>query len=142
MNDPAVFLKWLLIGAATGQVLIAGLNLGLVRWLNWQPDLDRVSLLVREVFHVHKWFITITLLIFAAITFRFAGDLSAGTNEIGRWIAGGIGIFWAVRTAMQWLYYDVSHWRGKPGKTAIHWTLTISYGGCATVYLVAAWGGG
>lgn len=130
----------LLTAAAIGQIAIAFLNLRLDRLLHWQQDLAGLPLLLREVFTVHKWFITLTLLIFGVITLRFAASLASGDLELGRWLAAGIGIFWAVRTGIQWLYYDWSHWRGKAGRTVIHWTLTLAYGGCAVVYLFAAFG--
>jgi hypothetical protein len=131
-------LTYLLIGAAIGQIAIAFINLRLDRLLKWTDDLARLPLLLREVFTVHKWFITITLLIFGAVTLRFPNEFTSGDNGVARWLAAGIGTFWAIRTGIQWLYYDHSHWQGKPGRTAIHWTLTIAYGGCAAVYLIAA----
>lgn len=128
----------LLIAAAVGQLLIALINLRLDRLLEWQKDLATLPLLLREVFTVHKWFITITLMIFGILTLRFAGDIASGGNEIAAWLAAGIGIFWAIRTAIQWGYYDWSHWRGQPARIAVHWILTVAYGGAAAVYLFAA----
>jgi hypothetical protein len=131
-------LALLLALAAAGQLAIAGINLSLVRLLGWGSELARVPPLLREVFHVHKWFISVTLVIFGVLTLRFAGELAAGSNELGRWLAAGIGGFWALRSGVQWLYYDWGHWRGDPGRTAVHWVLTVAYGGCAAVYLAAA----
>ncbi|MBL9153561.1 MAG: hypothetical protein JNK37_13790 [Verrucomicrobiales bacterium] len=128
----------LLTFAALGQIAIALINLRLDRLLGWQSQLAALPLLMREVFHVHKWFITITLLIFGIITLRFAAEIAGGDNPMARWLAAGIGGFWAIRTAIQWLYYDSSHWRGQPGRTAIHWILTLAYGGCAAVYWFVA----
>lgn len=42
---------------AIGQLTIAILNLFLVHILGWKEDLARLPLLLREVFHVHCWFI-------------------------------------------------------------------------------------
>lgn len=131
-------LSYLLTAAAVGQLAIALINLRLDRLLHWESELRELPLLLREVFTVHKWFITITLTIFGILTLRFAGELGSGTTELARWLAGGIGLFWAIRTAIQWVYYDWSHWVGKPRLTAVHWILTVSYGGCAAVYLAAA----
>ena len=128
----------LLTLSALGQIAVAFLNLRLDRLLGWQSQLAALPLLMREVFHVHKWFVSITLLIFGTVTLRFASEIAAGENEVARWLAAGIGIFWAIRTLIQWLYYDWSHWRGQAGRTAIHWILTLAYGGSAVVYLVAA----
>lgn len=122
--------------AGIGQLLIAALNLSLVRLLGWRDDLSRLPLLVREVFHVHAWFISITLAIFGVLTIRFASALTA--TELGRWLACGIGAFWAVRAVIQVTYYSSSHWRGKTGRTVIHVVLLAVYGGFAATYLAAA----
>jgi len=103
-----------------------------------KEDLNRLPLLVREVFQVHVWFISVTLIIFAVMTFRFAGEMNA--NPVCRWLAAGIGLFWALRMVLQFAYYSSSHWRGQPGRTAIHVALLVIYGGFAVIYLAAAFG--
>ena len=138
MNALAAYLPPLLCLAAIGQALIAILNLYLVRLLHWEEPVARMPLLVREVFHVHAWFISITLTIFAVLTWRFAGDLSS--LALGRWLAGGIALFWGLRAILQVTYYSSEHWRGHPGPTAVHITLLIVYGGFTLVYGMAAAG--
>ena len=56
----------------------------------------------------------------------------------GRWLAAGIGMFWAIRTLLQMAYYSSSHWRGRPERTAIHIGLLLLYGGFAAVYFWSA----
>ena len=131
-------LRLLLIAAAIGQLLIAGLNLNLVRLLAWDSDLERMPLLLREVFHVHKWFVSVTLLLFAVLTLRFSAEMAAAASPLSAWLAAGIAGFWAFRTVLQVTYYSGSHWHGKPGRTAIHCILLLSYGGCSLVYALAA----
>jgi hypothetical protein len=133
-------LSILLQAAATLQLGIALLNLFLVPLLKWKEELARAPLLLREVFHVHAWFISVTLAIFGLLTWRFAGELAAHANAIGVWLATGIGIFWAIRTVLQVAYYSSSHWRGQPGRTVIHIVLLFMYGGMAAIYLWAAFG--
>ena len=130
----------LYIAAAT-QLAVAVLNLFLVRIMIWEESVARMPQLVREVFHVHAWFITITLVIFGVVTIRFAGELAAGTNDLGRWLAAGIGIFWLIRWLMQFFYYNSSHWRGKRAETIVHIVLIFLYGSFAGVYLLAAFQG-
>jgi len=120
--------------AAAAQLAIALLNLFLVRLLGWKSELDRMPLLLREVFHVHSWFISITLAIFGVTTLRLADAMAASSNEACRWLTAGIGIFWAIRTVLQVTYYSGSHWRGKPVRTAMHVALLATYGGMALVY--------
>lgn len=120
------------------QLAIALLNLFLVPLLKWKEELLRVPLLLREVFQVHAWFISITLAIFAAITLRFAPEFAIHANPVANWLAAGIGIFWAIRVVLQVTYYSHSHWRGRPGRTMIHIALLFTYGGMAVAYLCAA----
>ena len=127
--------------AAAAQLAVAVLNLFLVRIMKWEDSVPRMPQLVREVFHVHAWFISITLVIFGVVTIRFAGELTTGTNDLGRWLAAGIGIFWLIRWLMQFFYYDSSHWRGKRAETIVHIVLIFLYGSLAGVYLLAAFQG-
>jgi hypothetical protein len=136
MNTLSILLKT----AATLQLGIAVLNLFLVPLLNWKEKLARAPLLLREVFQVHAWFISVTLALFGLLTWRFAAELAMRANAIGVWLAAGIGIFWVIRTVLQIVYYSSSHWRGQLGRTVIHIVLLIIYGGMATIYLWAAWG--
>ncbi len=126
--------------AATLQLAIAVLNLFLVRLLEWKEDLARMPLLLREVFQVHAWFISITLAIFGVMTWRFAPDMASLANPVCRWLAAAIGAFWAIRTVLQVAYYSSSHWRGKPARTLAHLLLLVIYGGFACLYLWTAFG--
>jgi len=128
--------------AALLQLGIALLNLCLVRLLHWRSDLDRMPLLLREVFQVHAWFISITLVIFGSITWRFADELALKANSVGQWLAVGIGSFWAIRAVLQVTYYSSFHWRGRFDRTAAHVLLLVIYSGFAAVYLLAGLHGG
>ena len=125
--------------AAAGQACVAVLNLCLTRIMRWQSDLARLSLLVREVFHIHSFFVSLTLLIFATLTARFAHEMASGVDPIARWVAGAIGLFWGIRAVMQVGYYSSSHWRGVPSRTAVHFLLLAVYASWAVLYLAAGW---
>jgi hypothetical protein len=140
MNPFPAHLQLLLQLAAAMQLGVAILNLFLDRMMKWKSDLNHLPLLIREVFYVHSWFITITLTIFALMTWRFSSEMAAGTNAVCRWLAACIGIFWAFRTILQVTFYSASHWRGQTGRTLIHIILLIMYGGFAFAYLTAAFG--
>jgi hypothetical protein len=139
MTFPTLSLTLAIQIVATMQIGIAVLNLFLVRLLKWEEDVARMPLLLREVFYVHAWFISTTLGIFAAMSWRFAADM-AGGDEVCCWLAAGIGIFWTIRTVMQVGWYSSSHWRGQTGRTVAHVVLLIVYGGFAGTYLWAAFG--
>jgi hypothetical protein len=131
-------LELALRAAAVAQLGIALINLSLVRIMKWQPELDRLSLLTSEVFRVHVLFISLSVATFGLLTWRFATELASGTDPIARWLAAAIGIFWAVRSVMQWTHYSHTHWRGLRLRTALHWLLFLGYGSLGAVYLAAA----
>ncbi len=126
--------------AAAGQIIIAVLGFFLARMLDWKEAISNMPLLVREVFQIHGWFISITLLIFGTLTWRFAPDIAGGTHEFLRWFSTGVGIFWGLRCVMQWTHYSSVHWRGIADRTAIHWIVFLSYSAFAVIYLKAALG--
>ena len=135
-----ISLDLLLRAAALAQLAVAFLNLFLIRIMKWKPDLDRAPPLIREVFRIHVVFISITLSIFAALTWRFAHEIARASSPLAIWLAVAIGLFWFVRSIMQWLHYSANHWRGNSLRTLIHWTLFLGYGAMAVVYFAAAFG--
>ena len=133
-----ISLETALRAAAFAQFAVAILNLFLIRIMKWKPDLDRAPLLIREVFRIHVVFISITLSIFAVLTWQFAHEIASAASPLAIWFAVAIGLFWLARSAMQWLHYSASHWRGDAPRTVIHWALFLGYGAMATVYLTSA----
>lgn len=136
MSDSTLIL--LLRTTAAGQLIIAILATQMPRLLRWQEDIARMSLLVREVFLIHKFFLSYTLILFAVLTWRFAPDIAAGHNPLAAWLCAAIALFWGIRTVFQWTFYSREHWRGKPRETAIHWTLTIVYASWSSIYTISA----
>jgi hypothetical protein len=130
---------WLRLVAAL-QLGLAILSYFLPRIMNWKADIGRMSPLVRDVFVIHSWFISITLIIWGVLTWRFAHEMAHAPTEISRWLCAAIGIFWGIRCVMQWAHYDSSHWRGIPSRTLAHWTLFVGYAAWTTVYFMAVVG--
>ncbi len=124
--------------AAVAQGCVAALNVFLPRLMRWRADLERLPLLAREVFYVHAWFISLTLMIFGALTWRFAGEMASGANPVTAWLAAGIAVFWGARTGIQVGYYSPSHWRGRRGRTVVHGLLLVVYGGLSWLYAAMA----
>ena len=133
-----ISLETALRAAALAQFAVALLNLFLIRIMKWKPDLDRAPLLIREIFSVHVVFISITLSIFGALILRFAHEIARAGSALAIWLAAAIGLFWLVRSAMQWTHYSASQWQGHSLRTVIHRTLFLAYGAVAAIYLAAA----
>jgi hypothetical protein len=92
-------------GAA--QIAIGLLNFALPRLLSWRPALAAMPLLLRQVFHVHVFFLALTLFIFGGLTLAYGRELGP--------LGPCIGLFWLARVGAQLFYYSPSHWRGRLG---------------------------
>ena len=71
------------------QLAIAFANLFLPAKLNYRENLSRVSPIIRQIFVVHSVYIVGVVLLFAAISFGFAGDLASG-HGLGRFLASAL----------------------------------------------------
>lgn len=125
---------------AVMQATVAVINLALVRLLHWEKEVANMSLLLRQVFQIHAWYISLTMAIFAVLTWRFAGEMARGTNPALQWLNASIAFFWGLRVVLQFVHYSPSHWRGRPGRTVIHCLLIATYLGFTATYLLAAIG--
>jgi hypothetical protein len=142
MNSTGLTPEWhvnLLRFVAAGQLALVPLNLLLPRLVNWKPDVDRMSLLVREIFQIHAVFITLTVAIWGVLTWRFAERWVTAPDELSSWLCVALAMFWGLRCVMQWTHYSAAHWRGQRGRTVIHWLLFFGYLFWAILY---AWTGG
>lgn len=97
-------LLWL---AGFVQLAIASANFFLPAKLNYKENLSRVSPIIRQIFVVHSVYIVGVVLLFAALTFGFAGELASG-HGLGRFLAASIDVFWLFRAPVQLLYYDAA----------------------------------
>ncbi|WP_009966030.1 hypothetical protein [Verrucomicrobium spinosum] len=131
-------LEALLRFVAVLQLGLAVLSFFLPRIMKWEGDISRMSLLVRDVFTIHSWFISITLIIWGVLTWRFAPEMAHAPTELSRWLCGAMGLFWGIRCVLQWTHYSPAHWRGIPSRTVIHWVLFFGYAAWTTVYAMAA----
>ena len=126
---PALLLFLWLAGFV--QVAIACANLLPPAKLNYRENLSRVSPIIRQIFVVHSVYLVGVLLLFAAVTFGFAGEL-ASRRGLGRFLAAAIAVFWLARTPVQLLYYDAALRRenrwGDIAFTAAALFLAVTYG--------------
>lgn len=97
-------LLWL---AGLVQIAIASANVFLPAKLRYQENLSRVSPIIRQIFVVHSFHIVGVVLLFAVLTFGFAGELASG-HGLGRCLAAAIALFWLCRAPVQVLYYDAT----------------------------------
>jgi hypothetical protein len=106
------------------------------RYFGWARELAAVSLLTRQVFGVHCFFIALVLAMFGALSV-FAADALLAPGALGRAVTCGMLIFWVCRLACQWFIYDRAIWHGRPLYTAMHAVLSALWGYFVFVYGLA-----
>lgn len=86
-------------------VLVSSANLFAPKKFNYAPHLKALPPVMRQVFVVQNCFMMAILSGFAGLCFFFADELASGLG-MGRAICGFLALFWAVRTLLQFTYYD------------------------------------
>jgi hypothetical protein len=86
---------------------------------HWHEELARLSLLNRQIFWVHTFFIMLVLVLFALLSLLAAEEL-VRPGKLPRLVLGGIGVFWATRLLFQFFVYDSTLWRGITFNTVAH----------------------
>ena len=71
------------------QLAIASANLFLPAKLNYRENLSRVSPIIRQIFVVHSVYVVGVVLVLAAVTLGFTGDLASG-HGLGRFLASAL----------------------------------------------------
>jgi hypothetical protein len=105
--------------AGGSHLLLAIAHIPISRHLGWKADIQSASLLTRQIFWVHCFFICLVLALMGALAVYDPQALIA-RSQLGLYVTGGISLFWTTRLVFQWFVYDSSLWRGKRFETAMH----------------------
>ena len=123
------------------QLALSVAHFGFARRFGWRNELQKVSLLTRQIFWVHTGFLMLVLAGFGCMSLLHADELLAG-NSLGRFVLASLTVFWATRWFCQFFVYRAELWRGN----ALHTTAHILFAGLwtflGTVYgmaLVRSW---
>lgn len=110
-------------------------------YFGWQKELEAVSLLTRQVFFVHSFFIALGIVLAGTVSFLCAEALLR-PEALNRALLGAMAAFWLCRLLAQFFAYDSAVWRGDRFRTVMHvafsllWCyVTATYG----VALLAVW---
>lgn len=124
--------------AGAMQIALALMHLDFGRRFHWREELARLSLLNRQIFHVHTLFVCLVLVLFGSLSL-FAPDALLEPTSLARLVLGGIAGFWAVRLYCQWFVYDRALWRAQPFRTVMHIVFTFVWTYFIAVYAGALW---
>ena len=112
------------------------------RYFGWERELADVSLLTRQIFFVHSFFIALGVVLGGAGSFLCA-DALLRPGLLSRTLLAGMTVFWLCRLLAQFFAYDSRIWKGNRFRTFMHavfsalWIyVTVTYGiALATVWI-------
>jgi hypothetical protein len=117
-------LEMLLRIAGGGLLLLALAHVPIGRQLGWREDCRRLTPVNEAVFHVHTFFICLTL-VMMALPCLLAPQVLVRPTAAGAWMAWSFSVFWFARLYFQWFVYPTALWRGKRLETGVHLIFTI-----------------
>ncbi len=118
--------------------VLAAINLFVPRRFRWRQEMARLSLINRQIFLVHSFFIVLTLTLFSALLLSCSGALLVPTR-LSRAVLAGLAVFWTARALAQWFYYSPELWRGNRFNTVMHWFFSALWIYITTTFLAALW---
>ena len=118
------------------QLALALAHFWFPRRFGWYEEMQRVSLLTRQVFWVHMGFIMLVLTGFGGLSLFCTEDL-LGKSHLARVVLGGLASFWVLRGLCQFFVYRPELWRGSRVNTFGHLGFSLLWTFLAAVYLVA-----
>jgi hypothetical protein len=89
------------------------------RYFGWKRELAQLSLLTRQIFFVHCFFIALVVALLG-IASLFYTDALLEPSAASRLLLTGIVLFWTCRLAIQFFGYDSAIWRGRRFYTCMH----------------------
>lgn len=109
------------------------LNFAVWKRFGWMQEIQRLSLLTRQVFIVHSFYIMLSVAAFGALSLLWPRTLVEETL-LARLVLIFLVVFWGSRFIAQLFYYDASLWRGQRMNTIIHFTFTGVWAYFTTIY--------
>lgn len=104
----------------------------------WKEELERLSLLNRQIFYVHAFFIALIVVLFGILALFYTGTLIEKT-ALARVVLSGIVLFWACRLAIQFFGYSSTLWKGDRFNTIVHIVFSLFWTYLIVVFSAALW---
>lgn len=135
------YLPLLLRITGIGLILLAVIHVPISKRLKWK---EQGALLTAEnemVFHVHTFFICVTLVMMGLPAF-LAPEVFLEKSGMARWMSWSFCVFWVIRLYCQGFVYRAHLWRGRLLETRIHYlfiglwlALALVFGLCGAVQI-------
>jgi hypothetical protein len=105
------------------------------KYFNWKQELNKLSLVNRQIMLVHSFFIALMVLLIGLLCLTSAHELI--TTPLGKRISLGLGIFWGARLLIQFIGYSSKLWKGKLFETGVHVVFAILWTYISMVFIKA-----
>ena len=117
---------------------MASLHSVMDRHLHWKEDLAKLTLVNRQIFYVHTFFIALVLALLGALSLLGTPALLEKSTLAGYFLAG-VTLFWLARLGFQFVVYSADLWRGKRFETFVHVAFSLLWSYYTVVYGWAWW---
>lgn len=87
-------------------------------YFNWKEELQRLSLINRQMMTIHTFFIALTVFLMGLLCITSSTELV--NTKFGKTISLGFGVFWSIRLFIQVFGYSKELWAGKAFETVLH----------------------
>lgn len=108
--------------------------------LGWKEDLRKLTPFNRKLMWVHGAFAVLTIIAFGTLTLALHDELLRG-DRAALGLALFIGLYWALRIAVDFLYYEHKDWPTGPGFVLGHVLLTSLFAFLAATNLAVFFAG-
>ena len=106
------------------------------RYFRWGRELASLSLLTRQIFLVHCFFISLCIGLIGACTL-FCTNPLLESGTLSRAVLAGFVAFWLIRLVFQLFVYNSAIWRGRRFYTVMHVVFSLFWSYLAVIYSVA-----
>ena len=124
MTSDLLLLNLRVVGVFMAALVV--FNIFVPRHLRWRDDLQRISLVNRQIFEVHAIFLVLILAMFSVLLLSSSEALLEPTR-LSRLVLGGLTIFWGLRLLAQFFYYSPATWRGNRLRTMVHYGFSAAW---------------
>jgi hypothetical protein len=115
-------------------ITLALIHIVFPKYFNWKKQLSSLSIVNRQMMHVHTFFIALTVFLMGILCLFSSSELS--NTILGKRICLGLGIFWLIRFFFQFFGYSSAIWKGKLFETTIHILFSMLWTYLTIVFIV------
>ncbi|XMO85171.1 hypothetical protein AAFN75_10270 [Algibacter sp. AS12] len=99
-------------------IVLAMIHIVFPKYFNWKTELQSLSLINKQMFGVHTFFIALTVFLMGLLCLVSSEELI--TTSLGKTVCLGLAFFWGIRFVFQLFVYSSKLWKGKIFETITH----------------------